>query len=98
MNPFGSVKGYHKIQDDSSAYGLHLRTGCVCNPGACYDLLGITSKEVIEFSSKRTSCHDAQDFYNGKPTGGIRLSFGYLSTFEDAYAVYNYFKTFVDKI
>jgi len=33
-NPFGAVVGYHKIQDESSAYGIHLRTGCNCNPGA----------------------------------------------------------------
>ena len=98
LNPFGNAYGYQTIQDESSREGIHLRTGCNCNPGACYDFLGITSDEVIDFSSKRQSCHDENDMYNGKPTGGIRISLGYLSTFEDAYAIYNFFKRYVDRI
>jgi len=59
----------------------------------------LTSKEVMDFSSNRESCHDEKDLFNGKSTGGVRISFGYLSTFEDAYAVYNFFKEkYVDKI
>ncbi|BAF20240.2 Os06g0670000, partial [Oryza sativa Japonica Group] len=29
-------------------------------------------------------CWDDNDIINGKPTGAVRISFGYMSTFEDA--------------
>lgn len=29
-------------------------------------------------------CWDDNDILNGKPTGAIRISFGYMSTYEDA--------------
>lgn len=29
-------------------------------------------------------CWDDNDILNGKPTGAVRVSFGYMSTYEDA--------------
>lgn len=35
-------------------------------------------------------CWDDNDILHGKPTGAIRVSFGYMSTFEDAMVYFHY--------
>ena len=86
LRPDGSVVGYHEVQEKTANEHLHVRTGCNCNPGACYDYLGVTSDEVIRYSLEKTSCHDEFDeTKEGKPLGAVRVSIGYLTTFEDVY-------------
>lgn len=99
FNPFGETVGYHSIQQESAAAGIHLRTGCSCNPGACYGFLGVSVDDVIRLSKERQSCHDETDTLHGKPLGGVRISFGYLSTFEDAFAIFEFFRNrYVDRL
>ena len=83
----GSYIGYYEIQTDSAKQNIHIRTGCNCNPGACYDYLGVSNDEVYKYSENKDSCSDDVDLTDtGKPLGSVRLSLGYLSTFEDVYA------------
>ncbi len=43
-------------------------------------------------------CGDAMDVVNGQPTGCIRLSFGYMSTIDDADAFIRFISdNFIDK-
>ena len=37
-------------------------------------------------------CGDQMDIINGRPTGSVRVSFGYMSTFEDAWMFLNFVK------
>jgi len=93
LAPNGTVVGYHEVQEKTSKAHIHIRTGCNCNPGACYDYLGLSSDEVIEYSLTKTSCHDDNDTTeNGKPLGAVRISIGYLTTFEDVYVFANVMK------
>eukprot|EP01106_Pelomyxa_sp_JSP_P009346 TRINITY_DN253_c0_g2_i3.p1 TRINITY_DN253_c0_g2~~TRINITY_DN253_c0_g2_i3.p1 ORF type:complete len:334 (+),score=102.02 TRINITY_DN253_c0_g2_i3:227-1228(+) len=93
----GEYVGYSTVQDLTAKWGLHLRTGCNCNPGACADYLRITSEEVVKYSLEKTSCGDELDVADGKPLGGVRLSVGYLTTFEDAAAFLDFARAvFVD--
>jgi len=86
LAPNGTVVGYHDVQKKTSDAHIHIRTGCNCNPGACYDYLGLSSDEVIQYSLTKTSCHDDNDTTeNGKPLGATRVSIGYLTTFEDVF-------------
>ena len=39
------------------------------------------------------SCGEKLDIVSGRPIGSIRVSFGYLSTFEDAYIVLDFFRS-----
>eukprot|EP01107_Rhizomastix_libera_P009045 TRINITY_DN2481_c0_g1_i1.p1 TRINITY_DN2481_c0_g1~~TRINITY_DN2481_c0_g1_i1.p1 ORF type:complete len:579 (+),score=100.46 TRINITY_DN2481_c0_g1_i1:32-1738(+) len=93
MDKNGNNVGYRSVQDASAEYGIHLRTGCNCNPGACYGYLGLTSEEVMRFALEKSSCGDEHDIIEGKALGAVRVSFGYLSTFEDATVVVDFFKT-----
>ena len=87
LNPDGSYMGYHDVQYLTSNEHIHIRTGCNCNPGACYDYLGVSNDEVYKYSENKDSCSDDIDLTDaGKPLGSVRLSLGYLSTFEDVYA------------
>ncbi|KAK9684105.1 hypothetical protein RND81_10G186600 [Saponaria officinalis] len=89
--PDGSWFGYREVETLASLSGIQLRTGCFCNPGACSKYLGLSHLELLSNVEAGHVCWDDFDIVNGKPTGAVRVSFGYMSTFEDA-------KKFVDFI
>lgn len=66
-------------------------TGCFCNPGACAKYLGLSHSDLLSNLEAGHVCWDDNDVINGKPTGAVRVSFGYMSTYEDA-------KKFIDFI
>ena len=39
-------------------------------------------------------CWDDHDIMEGRPTGAVRVSFGYMSTYEDAAAVISFVREF----
>ncbi|KAJ8306969.1 hypothetical protein KUTeg_015053 [Tegillarca granosa] len=65
-------------------YDVHLRTGCFCNIGACQKYLGLSSEQIKSNFEAGHVCGDDRDLIDGKPTGSIRISFGYMSTVSDA--------------
>uniref|UniRef100_A0A7C9F011 MOSC domain-containing protein n=1 Tax=Opuntia streptacantha TaxID=393608 RepID=A0A7C9F011_OPUST len=87
----GSWFGYREVEKLASLSGIQLRTGCFCNPGACAKYLGLSHLELLSNVEAGHICWDDFDIVNGKPTGAVRVSFGYMSTFEEA-------KRFVDFI
>jgi selenocysteine lyase/cysteine desulfurase len=94
LSPEGKHIGYHVVQSVTADAQIHLRTGCNCNPGACYDYLGVTSAEVMRYSLEKKSCGDELDVTSeGKPLGAVRISLGYLSTLEDVIAVIDVIRT-----
>ncbi|KAK3033127.1 hypothetical protein RJ639_036486, partial [Escallonia herrerae] len=82
--PDGSWFGYHEVEKLASLSGIQLRTGCFCNPGACAKYLGLSHLDILSNIEAGHVCWDDRDILNGKPTGAVRISFGYMSTFEDA--------------
>ncbi|XP_073226054.1 molybdenum cofactor sulfurase isoform X4 [Cicer arietinum] len=87
--PDGSWFGYREVEKLASLSGIQLRTGCFCNPGACAKYLGLSHMDLISNTEAGHVCWDDHDIINGKPIGAVRVSFGYMSTYEDA-------KKFVD--
>ncbi|KAK9153319.1 hypothetical protein Sjap_000799 [Stephania japonica] len=85
--------GYREVEKLASLSGIQLRTGCFCNPGACSKYLGLSHSELLTNIEAGHVCWDDHDILNGKPTGAVRISFGYMSTFEDAMK----FITFIEK-
>ncbi|XP_077244486.1 molybdenum cofactor sulfurase (LOS5) (ABA3) isoform X3 [Tasmannia lanceolata] len=82
--PDGSWYGYREVEKLASLSGIQLRTGCFCNPGACSKYLGLSHSDLLSNIEVGHVCWDDHDIINGKPTGAVRISFGYMSTFEDA--------------
>ncbi|PRW20464.1 Molybdenum cofactor sulfurase [Chlorella sorokiniana] len=127
LKPNGEVFSYRRAGTAMVAAGFHMRTGCTCNPGACYAFLGVRDEEVQtaaqlaqgNFSewewvwvrrkvdtphaiptAEEAAAHAGSVVANeGKhhqlvklPLGSLRLSFGYMSRFEDAWALLNWLK------
>jgi len=83
----GKWVGYSEVEQAAVIEGIHLRTGLFCNPGAGERYLEISSDEVKANLRRGHVCWDKHDLIDGKPTGAVRVSFGYMSTIEDAAAL-----------
>ncbi|WOL18951.1 molybdenum cofactor sulfurase isoform X2 [Canna indica] len=94
----GSWVGYREVEKLASLSGIQLRTGCFCNPGACAKYLDLSQSDLIANFEAGHVCWDDNDILHGKPTGAVRISFGYASTFEDAEKFLAFLgSSFVDK-
>uniref|UniRef100_K9IZQ1 Molybdenum cofactor sulfurase n=1 Tax=Desmodus rotundus TaxID=9430 RepID=K9IZQ1_DESRO len=82
----GNVIGYSQVEKMASLYNIQVRTGCFCNTGACQRHLGISDEMVKKHLQAGHVCGDDVDLVDGQPTGSVRISFGYMSTLEDAQA------------
>ncbi len=83
----GEAVGYAEVEKLGGLHGLQLRTGCFCNPGGCQEALGLSEADVLEQLAAGHVCWDENDLVEGRPTGAVRASFGYMSTWEDAAAL-----------
>ncbi|XP_006835200.1 PREDICTED: molybdenum cofactor sulfurase [Chrysochloris asiatica] len=82
----GDIIGYSQVDKMASLYNIQVRTGCFCNTGACQRHLGISDEMVKKHLQAGHICGDNVDLIDGQPTGSVRISFGYMSTLEDAQA------------
>ncbi|KAG8386614.1 hypothetical protein BUALT_Bualt03G0166800 [Buddleja alternifolia] len=82
--PDGSWFGYREVEKLASLSNIQLRAGCFCNPGACAKHLALSHSDIISNVEAGHVCWDDHDIMHGKPTGAVRVSFGYMSTYEDA--------------
>jgi molybdenum cofactor sulfurtransferase len=84
MDQNGEYIGFKDVEKLCEQKEIKLRSGCVCNPGDCQFYLNLTSEEVMENYKRGNKCWDTKSTsINGKPTGAIRISFGYSSTLND---------------
>eukprot|EP00771_Trimastix_marina_P001951 gnl/Trimastix_PCT/306.p1 GENE.gnl/Trimastix_PCT/306~~gnl/Trimastix_PCT/306.p1 ORF type:complete len:596 (+),score=123.42 gnl/Trimastix_PCT/306:150-1937(+) len=83
FDPEGAFFDYYKVAELASDNHLHIRSGCSCNPGACYGYLHVPSDIVQVAAEKKQTCGDEMAFIDGKIVGSLRVSLGYLSRFED---------------
>ncbi|KAM7385938.1 hypothetical protein PAMP_001978 [Pampus punctatissimus] len=98
MDAHGQIIGYSQVDTMASLYNIHVRTGCFCNTGACQAFLGITNQQMRRNVQAGHVCGDSIDLVDGRPTGSIRVSFGYMSTFEDCRKFLNFVaECFVEK-
>ncbi|KAF1318396.1 Molybdenum cofactor sulfurase, partial [Globisporangium splendens] len=93
LRPDGSYVGYSEVSKLAAIHNIQLRTGCFCNPGACQSYLQLRDADVLAGIEAGHVCGDDMDLVNGLPTGAVRISIGYMTTFEDIVA----FTDFVTK-
>ncbi|CAN2389178.1 molybdenum cofactor, partial [Pristimantis euphronides] len=86
----GEAIGYTQVDKLASLYNIHFRTGCFCNAGSCQKYLGMSSTEIKRNLQAGHICGDDMDIIDGRPTGSVRISFGFMSTFEDAKVFLNF--------
>ncbi|XP_063019926.1 molybdenum cofactor sulfurase isoform X2 [Melospiza melodia melodia] len=86
----GQVLGFAQVDSMASLHNIHVRTGCFCNTGACQMHLGISNEDIQRNLQAGHVCGDNIDLLDGRPTGSVRISFGYMSSFEDAQTFLNF--------
>lgn len=87
----GTYFGYSEVQNLANLKRIQLRTGCHCNPGACQMFLGLSDDMVKHHFQQGHVCGDDKDIIEGKPTGSVRISYGYASNWDDV----KYFISFI---
>ncbi|XP_051507262.1 molybdenum cofactor sulfurase isoform X2 [Myxocyprinus asiaticus] len=94
----GRTVGYSQVDKMASLFNIHIRTGCFCNTGACQRYLGISNQNVKSNLQAGHVCGDNIDLVEGRPTGSLRVSFGYMSSFEECQNFLRFIvNCFVDK-
>ncbi|CAG9464717.1 unnamed protein product [Pedinophyceae sp. YPF-701] len=58
----GMAVPYKRVEDLAAQQGFHVRTGCECNPGACYACLGLSDDEVEQLAGEKEGCNDDYEF------------------------------------
>ncbi|CAM9990697.1 unnamed protein product, partial [Choristocarpus tenellus] len=86
LRPGGEHVGYAEVEKLAGLEDIQLRTGCFCNPGACQAALGLSDEEIRDNFERGHVCWDSHDLVNGQPTGLVRVSLGWMSTWEDTEA------------
>jgi molybdenum cofactor sulfurtransferase len=80
----GSYIGYSTVDKLAAINNIHLRSGCFCNPGACQFYLDLKHDDVIyNHEVHGHTCGDGIDIIQGKPTGALRISFGFCNILDD---------------
>ncbi|KOB69976.1 Molybdenum cofactor sulfurase, partial [Operophtera brumata] len=83
----GAIVTFNLLREDGSYIGYAevtcIRTGCFCNSGSCQRHLKASNRELKDMYKAGHKCGDEFDLINGKPTGAVRVSFGYYNTFRD---------------
>ncbi|KAK2961348.1 Molybdenum cofactor sulfurase [Blattamonas nauphoetae] len=93
LDASGKYFGFFEISALAAKKGLNIRTGCSCNPGACYDYLNVPTTLIKDTVAHihHNSCGERLDIVSGHPIGSIRVSLGYLTTFEDVEKLKTFF-------
>ncbi|ESO05303.1 hypothetical protein HELRODRAFT_77660 [Helobdella robusta] len=84
FKPNGFYIGYTRVEELARVNNIHLRTGCFCNLGACQIYLNLTDEDFMQNFNLGHVCGDGIDIINDRPTGSVRISFGFSSTAADA--------------
>ena len=93
---------HRAVETLANGHMISLRTGCFCNPGAGEIAHGLT-EDVLSAAfavSERMSFEqflEALKQESGQSAGGVRISLGLVSTFDDAYAFTEFARTFLNK-
>ncbi|MBE0613375.1 MAG: aminotransferase class V-fold PLP-dependent enzyme [Burkholderiales bacterium] len=96
----GQFIDHRIVEERAAAMNISLRTGCFCNPGGGEVALGISEEELSACFSRTPSGMTLDDFrvcIDDKSSGAVRISFGLVSNFEDAYHFLQFAMRFVDK-
>ncbi len=100
LNVYDSGGGHvdHRlVEERANRWGISLRTGCFCNPGAGELALGLERGEVLTClhrSGDRMNMDEFRQCVDGKSTGAVRISFGVASDFADALTVLRFLEGF----
>ncbi len=101
-DPDGHLLDYRRVEELANKENISLRTGCFCNPGTGEIAEGLTEDDM-QAGFEQGSGITLQSFLKllqlrgHKSAGSIRVSFGLVSNFPDAWRFLQFAATFRDQ-
>ncbi|KKZ66364.1 selenocysteine lyase [[Emmonsia] crescens] len=92
-NSNGEWVGKSEVEKLAAVKNIQIRSGTLCNPGGMAYHLGLKIEEMKRNYNAGQRCGDDNDVIEGKPTGGLRVSLGAMSSIGDV----NRFLDFIDE-
>ncbi|EER45518.1 molybdenum cofactor sulfurase [Histoplasma capsulatum var. duboisii H88] len=92
-NSDGEWVGKSEVEKLAAVKNIQIRSGTLCNPGGMAYHLGLKTEEMKRNYNAGQRCGDDNDIIDGKPTGGLRVSLGAMSSIRDV----NRFLDFIDE-
>ncbi|OAX83711.1 hypothetical protein ACJ72_01932 [Emergomyces africanus] len=92
-NSNGEWVGKSEVEKLAAVKNIQIRSGTLCNPGGMAHHLGLKIGEMKRNYNAGQRCGDDNDIIEGKPTGGLRVSLGAMSSIGDV----NRFLDFIDE-
>jgi len=96
LNENGDIISADAVMEQANLHNISLRTGCHCNPGAREAALHLGKDELSRFLHDKDAL-TLEEFLQrieGETTGGIRVSFGIVSNFNDAATLVDMLRAF----
>jgi molybdenum cofactor sulfurtransferase len=102
FDPDGRLFDYRQVESEANTVGISLRTGCFCNPGAGEQAHGLTESELRDCFQRdeRMTFEEFITVMSGRvkdAVGGVRVSVGLATSFEDLYRFLAFAETFLDR-
>ncbi|KAM5443466.1 putative molybdenum cofactor sulfurtransferase [Microsporum ferrugineum] len=72
-----------EVEKLAAVNNIQIRSGTLCNPGGMAYYLGLQAEEMKRNYSAGQRCGDDNDIIAGKPTGGLRVSLGAMTSRKD---------------
>ena len=97
--PDGSLVDHELVDRGAGEQGISLRTGCFCNPGAGELAFGLSRTEIsacLAGAAARMTYDEFRRCIDPKAAGAVRVSFGLVSNFRDAWRLTRFLRTFLD--
>lgn len=83
----GAPIGWDLVQQVLALSAVVVRAGCCCNPGACAAALGASPEESASARHAGRTCSGGPAVVAGRHTGVVRASLGYMTQFDDVWAL-----------
>jgi selenocysteine lyase/cysteine desulfurase len=93
----GEMYEFLEIEAAANKQDISLRTGCFCNPGVDETNHALNEEELKKyFATSRHKDYFHLIEYTGKQRGAVRISFGYISNFYDAWRFIDFAKSLLN--
>lgn len=75
--------GHREVEATLRSNSIYVRSGAMCNPGACAEAVNLRSSDPHESRFDMVNCREDVDIVDGRHTGVVRASFGWANTETD---------------
>ncbi len=93
----GATVDHLAVEERANEWGISLRTGCFCNPGAGEMALGLEKEEIAACftdADARVTLNEFRQCIDSKDTGAVRISLGIATNYQDVGTFLSFLETF----